>query len=347
MMKMNKSNWREFKVEDIFELVNSKAYHKNDVIKADELDNHFINYITRSKFNNGLNMIVKRSDSFIVNPANTISFGAENADFFLQEEEYITGNKMYYIDTRKYSKEVNLFLKTVFQNTFNLSYSYNHGLTATRLRKEIINLPVDNEGKPDWVFMEEFIKSLKPEVNERLNKLKNIENIEVYPLNIKSWKYFKLEELFECIHQGQRVRIVDQVEGNLPFVMAGFENKGIKKHISNDVFRFPPNSITMDVFGNLFYRDYVFGASDDVGVYYNEENQYTKNQMLFIITVFERVLGNRSFNNKIRASKTKKMELPLPINENGQLDLEYMDIFVEELSQLVNSKFKKLSAFIV
>lgn len=92
MGKIDTSGWKEFKLgyimvgnkkqgHGLFEIVNSVAYHGKDVTETDSDDG--INYITRSKFNNGLKARVVRLDKFKVNPAGTISFGAENADFFL------------------------------------------------------------------------------------------------------------------------------------------------------------------------------------------------------------------------------------------------------------------------
>ncbi len=42
------------------------------------------------------------------------------------------------------------------------TYRYNYGLarTLSRIKKEKIKLPIDNEGEPDWLFMENYIKGL-------------------------------------------------------------------------------------------------------------------------------------------------------------------------------------------
>ena len=53
-------------------------------------------------------------------------------------------------------------------------------------------------------------------------------------------------------------------------------------YIANPIALFPANSITVDIFGNTFYRDYAFGAGDDTGVYWNDDVQYPKRAMLFM-----------------------------------------------------------------
>ncbi|MFY4754784.1 restriction endonuclease subunit S [Campylobacter jejuni] len=53
--------WREFRISEVFEVVNSKAYHKTSLQKG------FTPYITRTSFNNGLEAYVK-SDNLQLNP---------------------------------------------------------------------------------------------------------------------------------------------------------------------------------------------------------------------------------------------------------------------------------------
>lgn len=159
--------WKKFKVGDLFELVNSKPYHIQNVIE----DENGIPYITRSKFNNGLKCRVERKEKLELNPSNTISFGAENANFFYQSEEYITGNKMYYISTINLSKYAILFIKTVLESTFSNNFSYSNGMIPERIKDEYITLPVDIHGNPNFNFMESYMKNIEFKQKEKLKYL--------------------------------------------------------------------------------------------------------------------------------------------------------------------------------
>lgn len=113
--------------------------------------------------------------------------------------------------------------------------------------------------------------------------------------------------------------------------MAGTTNAGVVNYISNPVANFPKNSITVDIFGNVFYRDYDFGAGDDTGVYWNSEKEYSKETMLFFAISIERSLsGKFSFGTKLRSSQSLNFKLQLPI-KNGKIDFEFMDSFIAEL----------------
>lgn len=113
--------------------------------------------------------------------------------------------------------------------------------------------------------------------------------------------------------------------------MAGTTNAGVVNYISNPVASFPKNSITVDIFGNVFYRDYDFGAGDDTGVYWNTEKEYSKETMLFFAISMEKSLsGKFSFGKKLRSSQSLNFKIQLPV-ENGKINFSFMEKFIAEL----------------
>jgi hypothetical protein len=145
------------------------------------------------------------------------------------------------------------------------------------------------------------------------------------------WGEFTYKSIFNKIVQGRRLKKDDQITGDIPFVMAGTTNAGVVNYISNPVASFPKNSITVDIFGNVFYRDYDFGAGDDTGVYWNNEKEYSKETMLFFAISMEKsLLGKFSFGKKLRSSQSLNFKTHLPI-KNGEIDFEFMESFIAEL----------------
>ena len=113
--------------------------------------------------------------------------------------------------------------------------------------------------------------------------------------------------------------------------MAGTTNTGVVNYISNPVASFPKNSITIDIFGNTFFRDYEFGAGDDTGVYWSDENNYSKNAMLFFSISMRKALEGRfDYGNKLRSSESLDLKMMLPV-VHGKIDLEFMERFIAEL----------------
>ena len=155
--KVDISNWKEFEIGELFgdKIKKPQVYHTREVKESED----GIPYIVRSKYNNGLKYYVKQEEKFEMSPGGTISFGAENATFFYQEKPYISGRDIYYIDTRNYNKYVCMFLITCLR-TITKRYSYNYGLFPELLKQEKIKLPVNQDGKPDWSYMEKYIKNM-------------------------------------------------------------------------------------------------------------------------------------------------------------------------------------------
>ena len=105
-----------------------------------------------------------------INPAGVISFGAENATFFYQKEEWVSGRDIYYIDTQHLTEYVCLFIIACLQPIAS-KYSYNFGLFPELLKKERIKLPVTSNGKPDYIFMEKYMLQKLSKTETLLNNL--------------------------------------------------------------------------------------------------------------------------------------------------------------------------------
>lgn len=126
--------------------------------------------------------------------------------------------------------------------------------------------------------------------------------------------------------------------------MAGTTNAGLVNFISNPVASFPKNSITVDIFGNVFYRDFDFGAGDDTGVYWNDKIQYSKKTMLFFSIAMEKaLLGKFSYGKKLRSSQSLNIKMKLPI-KNGKIDFQFIDSFITEME---TEQIAKLDKFLI
>ena len=126
--------------------------------------------------------------------------------------------------------------------------------------------------------------------------------------------------------------------------MAGVTNTGVVGFVSNPVAVFPKNSITVDIFGNTFYRDYDFGAGDDTGVYWNDAVKYTRLHMLFVAASMTRSLGGLfSYGKKLRSSKSTNIKISLPVTTNGEIDFDFMETFILELER---ERIHKLEAYL-
>ena len=151
--------------------------------------------------------------------------------------------------------------------------------------------------------------------------------------------------MFNHIEQGRRLKKEDQRPGSIPFVMSGTTNQGVIGYISNPVTSFPANAITVDIFGNTFYRSYAFGAGDDTGVYWSDIENYSSSTMLFFSAAIGKSLkGRYSYGNKLRSSQSHDFKISLPINSSGEIDFVLIEEFLRELEE---SRLRELEAYLL
>ena len=171
-------------------------------------------------------------------------------------------------------------------------------------------------------------------------------------LGTVKWGEFKYKEVFNRIEQGRRLKKDDQIDGTIPFVMSGTTNAGVVNYISNPVASFPKNVITIDIFGNTFYRNYAFGAGDDTGVYWNDATAYSSNAMLFFAVAMQKsMMGRFSYGKKLRSSQSEDFTMHLPVTDDGAIDFDFMESFIAELeaervAELEAERVAELSAYL-
>ena len=332
-LKLTDAEWTEFKVKDIFEVTNSKPYHKQNL----KTTQRGIPYITRTSFNNGLEEIIEDVD-FRKNPQNTITLGAENADFFYQSVEYITGNKMYYIQNENITKNIGLFLVQSFRNSIKDSgFGYGKGLTGTRFKERLVMLPIDSQGHPNWQFMEDYIKQEQKVQAQQVidyyeRKLVELAG-DVVGLEKVEWKTFQFTEVFQEIQRGKRLTRANQTDGLKPYISSTAENNGVDGFIGNNAgVREFENVLTLansGSVGSTFYQQFEFVASDHVTALKSENAD--KYAYLFLSSVVKRLEEKYSFNREINDTRIKREKIILPADKNGNPDFQYMSDFVKKL----------------
>lgn len=88
-------------------------------------------------------------------------------------------------------------------------------------------------------------------------------------------KIFKASDLFN-VDRGTRLIATKRIKGKIPLATAGFFNQGIADFISNKENKTFKLSFTIDMFGNVFPRNYSYKADDNIHVinndFVNEDN---------------------------------------------------------------------------
>ena len=313
--------------------------------KSDLEKNGKIPVYSSDTSNNGIIGYTNIDAEFIVSEENPIYlvFGDHTRSLNIVFHSFnVTDNVKVLSLKDSYSIKILLYIISSWQKGVpNLGYSRHWSIA----KKVLFKVPVKN-GVIDFAFMENFIAELEAERIAELEAYLQATGLQDYTLTKEEEKAlqvfegvmfeeFTYQNIFNKIIQGRRLRKEDQISGTIPFVMAGTTNTGVVNYISNPVASFPKNSITIDIFGNTFYRNYDFGAGDDTGVYWNDEKEYSKEIMLFCATAMEKSLfGKFSFGKKLRSSQSVDFKMFLPSTQGVPL-YAYMEVFIRAVQKLV------------
>lgn len=285
--------------------------------------------------------ILKNVISISANGANTGATFYQNKEFTVLQDAYAISFKGEYIpNDNQY-----LFLTSAITKSIYGSFAWTDKAGWEKVKKEFIQLPTKN-GKIDFEFMNAYISELEEERISELSAYLAVSGLDSYELSSEEkdaleiyndmvFDEYKFKDIFNNIKQGRRLKKDDQIIGNIPFVMSGRTNTGVVGYISNPIALFSKNSITIDIFGNSFYRNYDFGAGDDTGIYWNSEVQYPKETMLYFTTAMEKALfGKYSYGKKLRSSQSFNFKMQLP-TKNNEIDFTYMELLISAVKKLV------------
>lgn len=337
----------------MFEITNTLSFNADKLNFGTEYD-----YVTRTSFNQGILQTTGFVNAENLNESGVWSLGLLQMDFFYRRKKWYAGQFVRKIIPKFDLTESSiLFFSTILNQqkkvllsvlVRNVDETFNNLQIQLPLKENALAFsnPCDNIKNIDFDFMESFIRELEEERIRELNAYLLATGLKDYTLTpeeenaleaIKTvqWGEFEFKQIFNNIKQGRRLKKEDQKEGTIPFVMSGTTNTGVVGYISNPVASFPSNSITVDIFGNTFYRKFDFGAGDDTGVYWNDKENYSKDEMLFFTAAMGKSLfGKFDYGNKLRSSQSFDIKMQLP-TRNNKPDYATMETFIKAVEKLV------------
>lgn len=157
-------SWKPFKVNDIFKLYNGKGitkeeieYNQGDfiVVQSGEDNNGCIGKIDKDYCN-------KMGYIYTEEPCLTVARTGSAGYVSYQPLGCVVGDSAKILtlkDDHHKNDSVFLFLKTVLMAN-RYKYTYGRKVTEDKYLSEVIMLPATNDNKPDFCFMENYIKSL-------------------------------------------------------------------------------------------------------------------------------------------------------------------------------------------
>lgn len=327
-MNLNVESWKEFVVNDYFDI-----YLSAGDLKIDECEPGDIPLISSGATNNGIvGYIDKSGDGKAqIFKANSITVDMFCNAFYQSEDYYAVSHGRVNILYPKYkfNLQIGLFICGII-NKERFKYSYGRAVYSSEIARMLLKLPATPNGTPDWDFMENYIKSLKHE----LVTTKNHSGMNIPAIKINSWKEFCLGHLFE-IKKGKRLTSDDQIDGNTPYIGAIDSNNGVANYIGQSAMH-EGNTISLSYNGSVgeaFYQPKPFWATDDVNVlYFRPENNtpFNKYIALFICAILKKEKYRYSYGRKWVLDSMRTTTIKLP-DKDGKPDFEFMEKYIKSL----------------
>lgn len=153
MLQLNEREWAEFDIRAVFPEIRRGKRLKT----ADHIDGN-IPYVSSSAMNNGVDAFIG-NDGHIRKYENCITLANRGSvgTAFNHCYEFIAGDHVTALQSSKLNKYSYLFVATMVSR-LREKYSFNREINDLRINREKVLLPVDEEGQPDYDFMEQYIR---------------------------------------------------------------------------------------------------------------------------------------------------------------------------------------------
>ena len=325
MLNLHDREWKEFYLRQIFpDIQRGKRLKTADHVKGN------IPYVSSSAVNNGVDAFIGNSGKVrkfdeCLTLANSGSVGKT----FYHSYEFIASDHVTALKSSELNKYSYLFVATIVQR-LEEKYSFNREINDARINKEKIVLPIDKSGKPDYVFMEQYVKEREEKIIQNyINYIGDVVQIRggVTPLNEKHWREFYICDVF-TIHPGKRLTKSDMKAGAKPFIGASDANNGVTAFVSNTNVSQDCNILGVNYNGSVvenFYHPYSCIFSDDVKRFALREHAGNEFIYLFMKTMILQQKGKYAYGYKFNEQRMRKQVILLPTSGTGKPDWNYME----------------------
>ena len=166
------------------------------------------------------------------------------------------------------------------------------------------------------------------------------------PTKLKAWAYkeFKIGELFTAQTGDTDLQQKDINGKGTYFINSGVEGLGIKGKTDREAMTFSENTITVDFWGNAYYRDFKYKMATH-NHFFSLSGSVIRNRSvgLYLVSTMSYMQKLFSYNNMGTWSKIKKLYITLPISQSGDIDFAYMESRIREMEE---SRISEMDAYL-
>ena len=126
------------------------------------------------------------------------------------------------------NKNIGLFICMILNKNNSRKFSYGYKASQTRLKKMSIFLPCDNDGKPDFKYMDKYISNIITKQKNIYydNAKEKLKKLSYDSFIFDNWDSFKIGDIFN-VYTGGDLIINKTKKGNIPVISHSSNNNGI------------------------------------------------------------------------------------------------------------------------
>ena len=163
--KIDTSNWKKFKVGELFDVTNGKKY-PSSIRQTGELP-----LISTTANNNGISDYIKDRNDGVYSNCITVAYsGSVGATFYHKEKVFVGETVIALLPKFKMNQYSGLFICSILSK-INSKFSYTQKIKVLQYKNEAISLPVTPEGTPDFDYMENYMKNLTEKAKKKFSDI--------------------------------------------------------------------------------------------------------------------------------------------------------------------------------
>ena len=348
MMPTSEGGYKQFKIGDLFDIHPTKAYKFTN--KSLFASGGMNPVVANSSTNNGIggySNLPTTEDGNMITFSDTTTSDA----IFYQPHPFIGYPHVQGLYPKKYLDKWNektlLYIMSLFRKCAQGRFDYATKFTRIIALEMPLLLPVDKSGEIDFNFIESRVRELEEERVRELEAYLAASNFSDCSLTLaekNALNSFKdghiryVKKSIKSILKGQTGDVDLQqkdIDGEgCYFINSGVQNMGIKGKTSREAKIFAANTITIDFFGNAYYRPFEYKMATHNHVF-SMSGDIIKNENigLYLTVAMSYFRHLFSFSDMGTLTTINDLEISLPLAKDGSPDYAFMENFINAIKK--------------
>ena len=237
-MKTLKSvKWGEILFKDLFDIKPGVRLTKDDMTEG------LRPFIGATDSNNGITAFCGNTNKSLDSNCLGVNYNGSVVENFYHPYEALFSDdvKHMHLKSHKGNKYIYLFLKNLILKQKD-KYQYGYKFNGERMLKQTLLIPIDDDGSPDFKFMEQYMRGIEKKLLKRYARY--LENkgfsllgnscIEEGKIdNAERWKDYSLLEIFSLKATRSSIdkKNLSGIEGIYPYITRTDKNNGIDSFV--------------------------------------------------------------------------------------------------------------------